>query len=459
MALATSLAMEVLRDPRAREANTYLGDGHWLTTQRIKVIADKIRLSRASLHSRYLERLIGVTRRTNPAGESSISSARGHRKAPHSVTALTRARTQPIDAVILPSCLWPEAIRRAPAIPARVARTFPYLGPIALAAIGREPDLEKLAAQFGLENDKLSIRTALNHLVSNEVGTDTVGYLANLHDHLWAFPPPIDYRRRRRMFPTPAYLGSDATGLGSVHLRRLARAGDLYKTEAFTWKINRYIWQLLTGYDPFVTQAAQLIHGPAAYEYRRFVHHMHPELRKTAGEVSERLLLRHRIGEPVAYDLSWDSAAQTWAQNGHFTHFLKHSGRTDLRRSSLSLQIAASTAGDPEELIHLALAGEHHLALRLYRFVLTQHLDTALSASKALGLSTGQVRRETNRIETALGDQLFISRPHFGRQITPSGRELATIARPYLADLQRVAGPAALPPDLSLLDPPPVKRR
>lgn len=458
MALASTLALEVLCDPRAREADPYPLDGHWLTAQRIKVIADGIRRSGSSLHSRYLERLVGGPRRTKLKGGSAISSPRGHRKAAHSVNALANARAQPIDAVALPSRLWPEAIRCAPTMPARVARTFPYLASIALAAIGRKPDLENLAAQFGIENDGPAIRIALNHLVSNELGTDTLGYLAALHDHLRAFPPPIDYRRRRRLFPTPASLGRDASGLGSTRLRRLARAGGHYKTEAFTWKINRYVWQLLTGYDPFVTQAAQLRHGPAAYEYRRVVQELHPDLQQAAGEVAEQLLLRHRIGEPVAYDLAWDPGYDTWSRSGNPTHYLQDTGRTDLRRSSLSIQIAASTAGDPEELIHLALAGEHHLALRIYRFVLTHDLP-AKEARLALGLSSGQISRETLRIEAALGEELFIRRPSQFRQLTPAGRELAAIALPYLADLQRVAGPDALPPDLTLLDPRPVKRR
>lgn len=458
MALAASLSLEVLCDPRAREADPYPRDEHWLTTQRLKVIADKIRASRSSLHSWYLERLVGRASRTTPTGNSAMSGAHGHRKRAHSVAALTKARAQPVDAVILPSCLWPEAIRRAPEMPARVARGFPYIAPIAMAAMGRKPDLENLASQFGIEADNASIRTALNHLVSNEAGVGTVEYLANLHDHLREFPPPIDYRRRRRLFPTPAHLSRDASGLGPTRLRRLARAGDHYKTEAFTWKINRYVWQLLTGYDPFVTQGAQLLHGPAAYEYRKFVKSMQPDLEQTAGEVAERLLLRHRIGEPVAYDLAWNSTAQTWSQNGQQIHFLRDPGRTDLRLSSLSIRIAVSTAGDPEELIHLALAGEHHLALRIYRFVLTHYLP-AKDARLALGLSAAQVQRETVRIEAALGDDLFIRQPPRPRQLTPAGRELAAIARPYLADLQRVAGPAALPPDLSLLDPPPVKRR
>lgn len=285
MALATTMAMGVLSDPRAREADPYPLDGHWLTAQRTKVIADWIRKSGSSLHTRYLERLVGGPRRTSLTDGSTISGPRGRRKAAHSVHALTKARAQPIDAVILPSCLWPEAIQLAPRMPPRVARVFPYLAPIALAAIGRTPDLERLAAQFGIENDKPSLRTALNHLVSNEAGTDTVGYLTTLHDHLRAFPPPIDYRRRRRLFPTPAHLGPHGSGLGSTRLRRLARAGGQYKTEAFIWKVNRYIWQLLTGYDPFVTQAAQLLYGPAAYEYRQFVQKMHPDLQVKPLEV------------------------------------------------------------------------------------------------------------------------------------------------------------------------------
>ncbi|WP_354055582.1 hypothetical protein [Dietzia sp. 2505] len=458
MALAATMALEVLADPRTRENNFALPDGHWLTEQRSKVIVDKMRRIGASLHSRYLERLLESRHPRKAKGGSSISDSHGHRKAAHSAIALTKARSHSIDAMSLPSCLWPEAVRRAPEMPARVARGYPYLAPIALAAMGRKPDLENLAIQFGIEADEDSIRTALNHLVSNEAGVEAVEYLANLHDHLRECPPPIDYRRRRRLFPAPAHLDRNESELGSTRLRRLARAGGYYKTEAFIWKINRYVWQVLTGYDPFVTQGAQLLHGPAAYEYRKFVQSMPPDLQQAAGEVAEQLLLRHRIGEPVAYDLVWNDAVGTWSESGEPTHFLQDTGRTDLRRSSLSVQIAASTAGDPEELIHLALAGEHHLALRIYRFVLTHNLP-AKEARIALGLSIAQISRETTRIESALGEELFFRQPRRPRQLTPAGRELAAIARPYLADLQRVAGPAALPPDLSLLDPPPVKRR
>ncbi len=349
----------------------------------------------------------------------------------------------------LPSCLWPEAVRHCPELPPRVARGFPYLAPIALAAIGRRPKLDNLATQFGLNAETPALRSALNHLISNEAGTTAVDYLATLHDHLMAHPPPIDYRRRRRLFPAPAELGS-------VRLRRLSRAGSAYKTSAFSWMISRYVWQLLTGYDPFVTYGAKLLHGPAAYQYRSFVRDMHPDLQHAAGEVAERLLLEHRIGEPVAFDLVWNSQAQTWAPAGRSTHFLINAGRSDLRRSSLSIEFAASTAGDIEELIHLALAGEHHLALRIYRFVLTHELPTHKAASAALGLSKSQIQRETKHLEAALDEPLFGGPP---RRLTEAGRDLAEFARPYLSDLQRVAGPLAIPPDLSLLEPPAIKRR
>ena len=77
-----------------------------------------------------------------------------------------------------------------------------------------------------------------------------------------ACPPPIDYRRRRRIFPAPSDIGRN-------HTRLLARAANAYLTEAFTWKIQRYIWQPLTGSDPLVTYGAALLHGPAAYSYRK----------------------------------------------------------------------------------------------------------------------------------------------------------------------------------------------
>lgn len=457
MAIATTLALAVLDDPRTQAPDAYPREGHWLTAQRIKVITDRIRAFQNSFHSRYIERL--VSKPHAPKTSSTMSDSHGHRRTLHSVSALTRARPQTIDAIALPSCLWPEAVQQAPPMPARVARTFPYLAPIALATIGRKPDLRNLAGQFGLEDDERSIRSALNNLVSNEMGTETFEYLVTLHEHLLNSPAPIDYRRRRRLFPTPNNLGGgNQKGLGPIRLRRLARAGNVYKTEAFTWKINRYVWQLLTGYDPFITQAAQLLHGPAAYQYREFVHKMHPDLQQAAGEVAEQLLRRNRIGEPVAYDLSWSPSTQTWSSEIRPAYFLEPTARTDLRRYSLSIQLAASTAGDAEELIHLALAGEHHLALRIYRFVLTQHLS-GTEGRIALGISSGQISREVFRIEEALGEQIFTRNGSQSRKLTDAGRELAAVARPYLADLQRVAGPQALPPDMSLLEPPPVKRR
>lgn len=447
MELAINLALSVLNDPRTGKASPYPIRDHWLSEERLKVIRNSLRRTQKSTHSRYLERLVGrtYTERTS----SPISDTHGHRRQNHSVAGLIKLRAHHIDAMSLPSCLWPEAIRHSPELPPRVARGFPYLAPIALAAIGRQPKLDNLAIHFGLDAETPALRSALNHLISNESGASAIDYLATLHDHLRANPPPIDYRRRRRLFPAP-------TELGSTRLRRLSRVGGVYKTNAFNWMISRYVWQLLTGYDPFVTYGAKLLHGPAAYQYRTFVRDMHPDLQHAAGEVAERLLLEHRIGEPVAFDLVWDAQAQTWAPTGRGTHFLENIGRSDLRRSSLSIELAASTAGDMEELMHLALSGEHHLALRVYRFVLTHRLPTYLAASAALGLSRYQVQRETKRIEAALGEPLFGGPP---RQLTDAGRDLAAFARPYLADLQRIAGPVAIPKDLGLLEPPAVKRR
>lgn len=427
----------------------------WLKPAEAKAIVSSLNRNRNSRHTRYLARLVGQAATRQPP--SPQTDGMGRLRSRFAARALLNARPHAIDTSLLPATLWPTAVERAPTMPPRVARTFSQLAPIAIASIGRDPNYHRLALQFGLDEPNEILRRSLNHLVHNENGTATRDHLLSLRDHLATHGVPIDYRRRRRLFTTPTLL------LSQRRLRSLARTGGKPRSAGFSWMMNRYVWQLLTGYAPMITQGAELLHGPAGYAYRRFVNTMPPQLQIAAGETAERLLRRHRIGEPVAIDLHYDTISSTWAAEPREIRYLPQLHRTDFRRSSLSLQLAASTAGDCEELLHLALSGEPHLALRLYRFVLTADLPNTRQAASALGLSPAQPTRELKKMEEALGDTLFIrhrgNSPDGNRTLTPIGKELRTLALPALADLERVAGPDATPPDLSLLEPPLVVRR
>ncbi|GAA4824233.1 TniQ family protein [Tomitella cavernea] len=416
--------------------------GTWLTPSRIKKLGNHLARSKSARPTVHLLRLLG---RKPPTGTGTAVTDRiGRRRPQHSAKALYSAVSDPIDAMNLPTNIWPAVCDHAPAMVGRVARNFPLTAPIALATMGRRVDYALLAAEFGHDLAADEVRGALNHLVSNELGTAVFNYLCQLHAHLKTCPPPIDYRRRRRLFPTPAAIGRN-------HTRQLARAGGMYLTDAFTWKIQRYVWQLLTGNDPLVTHGAQLLHGPAAYSYRKFVQTMPEGLRDAAGEVAARLLLKHRIGEPVTYTPEYNDATQSWSPHGREQRFLETIGRTDLRRTSLSLRLAASAAGDVEELVHLACAGEKSVALKLCRLADTAHCPTHGDAAALYGIRSTQIGRESVFLSRALGADIFTPRTRSApRTLTAEGTKLYNLARANIDRLSRIAeytGPFASPPD------------
>ena len=433
-ALATGLAMTM-----ATTVLTSEDVPQWFTRDTTKSLV--IKKSRSVIYppSRYINNLVGKVRLPFPSTEKTDRS--GRRRRQHSVLALKYARPHAIDSADLPASLWQTATHFVPDIPARLQRTFATLTPIALAAIGRTANLSLLAREFGIEEQEKEIQRLLHQLVSNENGQDLWHYILGLHDHIHENPPPIDYRRRRRLFPRPE-------PLGPVYERRLSRAGNVILTTAFRWKIRRYMWQLLTGYDPLVTARASILHGPAAYEYRKFVQTMHPDLQITAGEIAERKLLKHRIGEPVAIDLVRDVDREEWNSGFTTRHFLAGINRSDLRRTSLSLRFAASSAGDPEELLHIALMREVSRAIKLYRYAITAEQESSAAAAQQLGLSRGAYVLNIRDIETAIGDQLFIdARKAVPRKITPSGAQLLAVIRPALPDLRRIVGPKRIDDD------------
>lgn len=403
----------------------------WLSPSRITHIIDHLRRRNHATCTVHLERLLSWRR--PPQTGTVLSDRLGRRRPQHSAKALTNATTRSIDAMNLPSCIWRQVRDNAPELPDRVTRLFPLTAPIALASMGRKPDYNRLALEFSLDYNADEIRYALNHLISNEHGTEVFNYLQNLHAHLLSCPPPIDYRRRRHLFPAPSDIGRN-------HTRLLARAANTYLTTAFTWKIQRYIWQLLTGSDPLVTYGAALLHGPAAYSYRKFVLTMPVDLQDKSGEVAQRLLLKHRIGEPVSYTPQFTIETDTWADRGREERYLPDIGRSDLRRTSLSLTLAASAAGDPEELVHLALAGEKIAALRLCRFADSAHCKLDGDAAAMFGVRPTQIRREYTYLAKALGTDVFTrDTSHGPRQLTPTGSSLYHLVRANIDRLRQIA--------------------
>jgi len=128
----------------------------------------------------------------------------------------------------------------------------------------------------------------------------------------------------------------------------------------------------------------------------------------------------------------------TWAARGREEHYLRDIGRSDLRRTSLSLTLAASTAGDPEEFVHLALSGEMVAALRLCRFTETALCAWETEAAATLGIRTTQISRECAYLSKSLGTEIFARRmPNGTRELTPTGTALYNLARANIDKLRR----------------------
>ncbi|WP_084436660.1 TniQ family protein [Aldersonia kunmingensis] len=419
---AREMALALLHEPD--------GDHQWLTQDRLAEIMERNGRGKKLPVSAPLRRALGLhSYLPTHVGSRARRDATGRLRTHNAASQVEFLVWAPIDQMSLPASLWPTVRAHAPKLPPRVERTFAISAPILLAGLGRRAAWSKLAQEFGLDAGEPTVRRMIAHLITNENGSDALDYLLEVHAHLRVNPPPIDYRRRRRLFPTPA-------GIAGNRHRALARSAEEYLSGAFRWKIDRYIWQLLTGNDPLITTNAQLLHGPAAYSYGKFVHNMPDPLRTHAGEVAQRLLLRHRIGEPLTYQPEWDGEQHRWLPGSPCADYLPDTGRDNLRKSSLSLASAASTAGDPEELVHLALAGEATLARRLARFIDTADLADLKSAADAVGVQPYQIEIERGHLEDCLGDDLYAAKDPLA--LSKAGRTLRDLAQSHSDQLREI---------------------
>lgn len=404
----------------------------WITPSRAATLAGVLKRRPREPVSNALVRVVDLHRGVNHFRPGTLHfDNRGRRRTQQAYRTFMIGSSRSIDAKAIPASIWPVVAQNVPPLPPHTHRVFPQLAPMALALVGRQMNLKTVAPIFGLEISAVALGAALSNMIVHEHGRETYIFLMTLHEHLRANPPPIDYRRRRSLWPRP-------TDIGRNHMRELATRGDAYLTEAFRWKATRFVWQLLTGNDPLFTRGSELLHGPAAYSYRGFVRNMPLELQQAAGEVAQKLLLHHRIGEPVTYSPNYLGDGQ-WT-TGTGSHFLDTSHRTDLRKSSTSLAQAASTAGNPEALVHVAISGNALLAQRLIRFAKTDHTQNHSEGAALVGVTQPTMKADTDYIETCLGNELYLAadRRARTRTITSLGAELSRIVSANIDRLEEV---------------------
>ncbi|MDF3285297.1 hypothetical protein, partial [Gordonia sp. N1V] len=339
---------------------------------------------------------------------------------------LRTADAIPLSPCNLPSRMWAPVVHNHPPTTVSAQNLLPLTSVISLAALGHPGRPTTHRNAFGILVNAHQLDIALQSLWSGDNLGQILSYYHSLHDHLSSQPPPIDYDRRRRLFPNATVLYG---------------RGHPYPNPA------RFVWQILTGSDPFSTTGAARRFGPLIDNYGRFAERLTPTQKTTLVAEARRLLIMSGItDEPVFYAPAYDGAqfrqrvADELDDLSIDDVLIPGTHITALRISSQDR--------DPETILQLALSGDHRLAHALIYFATTagQHQVTA---ARDLRKAPTSLANYEDLLEVHLGRVLHTrGRRGNPRALTPVGIELRDMCIPHLAQLSVVAGvpiPASLP--------------
>ena len=331
---------------------------------------------------------------------------------------LQTAGVEPLPAATMPSRMWPSVVHGHPSTTASAENLLPLTSVISLAALGYHGPPANQRRNFGLliKNHRLDIE--LQALWSGDNVGQTMAFYLALHEHLSSQPPPIDYARRRHQFPSPTVL------YGRSH-RHPHPA--------------RFVWQILTGSDPFSTLGAARRFGPVIDSYRRFVGALSTTQKAVLVEEARRLLIMAGItDEPIVYAPAFDGSAFRRREANELDEL--SIDEVLIPGTHLIALNSASHDREPKAILQLALDGDSHLAEALAHFTITagQHQVTA---ARHAGTSQVQLAVYEDLLEVHLGRVLHTrGRRGNPRALTTLGIQLRDTCLPHLEQLSRVAG-------------------
>ncbi|WP_238431188.1 hypothetical protein, partial [Frankia nepalensis] len=211
---------------------------------------------------------------------------------------------------------WPNQTRQVPAIPPRLVPqrlwssvtallpcptrkdtpAFPAAMAMAVVRIGTFLPWRKIALGLVLPSHLASTIRAVWSRIDRAGLTSTVlARLDVLADALMSTPPPIDYGRRRRIFV-------DMTLVDERRFSAACRRSGLVATDRRRRYATMWLWERLTGgdirlhpgdlapYDPDDRTAYAAFRGRESRNLDRYL-----------ADEAERLLLRHRLDEPISW--------------------------------------------------------------------------------------------------------------------------------------------------------------
>lgn len=330
-------------------------------------------------------------------------------------------RLSPLDPAKIPSSCWPtvrlEGVEQDPRISAVSASAA-----LAMVATGRRANgafdrlgLGHLANRIESDWDKAFDAT--------DDGDRNFADLLALQRTLVDGDVPIDYDRRRRIFPEPRTLGRRTESRICDAIGRRLTAPE---ARFVAW----YVWELLTGSDVLVSERTVNTHlnGQLRYRAQRAVWREHPP--DILHGLAETALRRNRVPEPLTWAPIKDQGAWVLPRDPTEERPLEARRRPAEVRGGSRSPAVQNLGYDFESAVAFAASSNttarRHLARNMRRFFVVAHAGSLRAAAPHLGITGPTLSVQIRDLERSLAQSLFDR--HAGRMVLrPEGRQLVEI--------------------------------
>lgn len=224
-----------------------------------------------------------------PAGSSRAAGAEEWPFLPRRLTSL--------PARLVPQAVWRSVADKLPSHVSQDTTAFRSAVAMALVRCGTFTEWAHIAVQLMLPRQLANTITSVwRDLAQAGCLVEVLAAIDSLVDALTERPPPIDYARRRWVF-------RDLEPVTASRLRAACHDAGLVATGRRRRFATMLLWETLTGGD-IRLQDGDLVprDAPDRFEYARFCKREAVHLTDYLAIESERLLLRHRIDEPVSWE-------------------------------------------------------------------------------------------------------------------------------------------------------------
>jgi hypothetical protein len=205
-------------------------------------------------------------------------------------------RLTSLPARLVPQAVWPSVADTLPSHVSQDTTAFRAAVSMALVRCGTFTEWAHIAIQLMLPRQfAQTITSVWRHLAQAGCLVEVLAAVDSLADALTERPPPIDYARRRWVF-------RNLEPVTASRFRAACHAAGLVATGRRRRFATMLLWETLTGGD-IRLQDGDLAPRDAAdrFEYTRFSKREAAHLTEYLAIEGERLLLRHRIDEPVSW--------------------------------------------------------------------------------------------------------------------------------------------------------------